>query len=131
MCIWQPPLNVVAADANSWTATHTGTLDALGYVQASKTQKKYMQCSPDLRYTVIAEPQRHVFIYQAQCAAAAGLKNRRQAGGGSSSLAAAQCVGQQRLLSMDAGEEIVGLVVDNEVTLLLTEREVIGVQINA
>lgn len=131
VCIWQPP-QVVGDDApatTGWRPQHTGTIDALGYVQASKTQKKYLQCSPDLRAAVISEPQRHVFIYQTQCEAAAGLKNRRT--GASGAGRQASC-GQQRLFSMAAaGEEICGMVVDNEVTVLLTETEVICVQMNA
>lgn len=85
-----------------------------------------------MRYAVISEAQRHVFIYQSHCAAAAGLKNRLSP---AASAAAAKNVGQQRLFTMDggtgAGAEIVGMQVDDEVTLLLTEKEVIGVQINA
>lgn len=134
VCVWQAAAAAAAAAApdDSWRPQHVGTLDALGYVQASKTQKKYVQCSPDMRYAVISEAQRHVFIYQARCEAAAGLTNRRT--GAKAAAAAATNVGQQRLFTMDggaAGAEIVGMQVDDEVTLLLTEKEVIAVQINA
>lgn len=125
VCVWQPPTSV--ADSADWRPRHEGTLNAIGYVQASKTQKKYIQCSPDLRTTVICEPQRHCFIYQSDCASAVGLKNRRT--GAAQSVA--QNVGQQRLFSTDAAGEIVGVAVDNEVLVLLTDTEVICVQVNA
>lgn len=126
MCVWQPPLAV--GGGADWRPTHTGTVDALGYVQASKTQKKYLLCSPDMRAAVISEPQRHVFVYQTQCEAAAGLKNRRTGASGAGRLASC---GQQRLFGMAPGEEICGMAVDDEVTVLLTETEVICVQMNA
>lgn len=135
VCVWQPPATMAttiatntAATAADWRPRHEGTLNAIGYVQASKTQKKYMQCSPDLRTTVICEPQRHCFIYQTGCASASGLTNRRNGGGARS---VARNVGQQRLFSTDTAGEIVGVAVDNEVLVLLTDTEVICVQVNA
>lgn len=39
------------------------TFNALGYVQASKRERKFTTCSPNLKYAVICDGVRHVFVY--------------------------------------------------------------------
>lgn len=119
VCVYQPTLT-----ANSeWRLSHKGTLNAFGYVQASKQQKKYMKCSPDMSYAIICEAHRHVFVYKSVYGSASNLKNRKSG---------KVSIGQQQLFTMEGGtDEIVGLLVENDVTLLLTEKEVICLQINA
>lgn len=39
------------------------TFHALGYVQASKRERKFTTCSPDMKYAVICDGVRHVFVY--------------------------------------------------------------------
>lgn len=43
--------------------THTSTFNALGYVQASKRDKKYLYSSYDGSCAVLADTSRHVFVY--------------------------------------------------------------------
>lgn len=102
---------------------HEGTLNAFGYVQASKQNKKFLQCSQDLDYAVICEPRRHLFIYKTSHSSASGLKNR------TSGLKAS--VGQQKLVLMDEGVEVLGILCESEVIILLTQSHVICYQINA
>lgn len=118
--IWVPKYTI--ANPSDWTVTHEATLNAFGYVQASKQQKKYIQCSPSANYAVICEPHRHVFIYKMNNSSAIGLKKRS---GGKVS------IGQQKLFSLDEQDEIVGIVVEDEITILLTEKYIFVVQINA
>ena len=44
--------------------THIGTFNALGYVQASKREKKFLTASSDLSFAVLCDCTRHVFVYQ-------------------------------------------------------------------
>lgn len=118
--IWVPKYSV--ANPSDWTLKHEATLNAFGYVQASKQQKKYMQCSPNADYAIICEPCRHVFMYKMNNSSAIGLKKRS---GGKVS------IGQQKLFSMEEQDEIVGLVVEDEITVLLTEKYIFVLQINA
>lgn len=125
VCLYQPTKVPTATTGHSeWRLSHNGTLNAFGYVQASKQQKKYMKCSPDMSYAIICEAHRHVFVYKSVYGTASNLKNRK--GGGKVS------IGQQQLFTMEGGtDEIVGILVENDVTLLLTEKEIICLQITA
>jgi len=58
--VWQPSTNKEKTD-NYWN--HIGTFDALGYVQASKEDRKFSTCSPDMSYAAISDSTKHVYIY--------------------------------------------------------------------
>ena len=58
--VWLPHVSVSSGDA-PWC--HVTTFNALGYVQASKRERKFTTCSPDLNYAVISDGTRHVFVY--------------------------------------------------------------------
>lgn len=118
--VWVPKFTVT--NPSDWSLTHEATLNAFGYVQASKQQKKYIQCSPNADYAIICEPHRHVFLYKMNHSSATGLKKRS---GGKVS------IGQQKLFSMEEQDEIVGMVVEDEITFLLTEKNIFVLQINA
>ncbi|KAG4074333.1 hypothetical protein HA402_008742 [Bradysia odoriphaga] len=118
--IWAPKFS--PTNPSDWSLSHEATLNAFGYVQASKQQKKYIQCSPNADYAIICEPHRHVFIYKMNNSSALGLKKR---GGGKVT------IGQQKLFSMEEQDEILGMVVENEITILLTEKYIFVLQINA
>lgn len=102
-----------------WTFQHEGTLNAFGYVQASKQQKKFMSCSPDFSYTIICEPERHVFLYKNRYDNVSQLRNRT---GVKSS------IGQQKLIVLENTGEVLGMIVENEFTLFLTEKYAICMQ---
>lgn len=63
-CLWLQQYNPTKPE--EWSMRHEGNLHAFGYVQASKQQKKFMDCSPDLGYALIAESHRHVFLYKSK-----------------------------------------------------------------
>ena len=57
--IWQP-----TNEGNGRvTWNHVGTLDAFGFVHASKKEQKFTSCSPDMSYAVICDVRNHVFTY--------------------------------------------------------------------
>lgn len=111
------------SDAINWQLQHEGTINAFGYIQASKQQKKYLRCSPDMSYALICEPHRHIFIYKMGHAGASGLKHRTSG--------AKVNIGQQKLVTMDETDEVVGISVEDDVTILLTQKHIICLQINA
>ncbi|XP_030749316.1 nudC domain-containing protein 1 [Sitophilus oryzae] len=59
VCLWQPFL-----ESGNFEIKHEGTLLAFGYVQASKQNRKFVTCSPNLEYAVICETSGHIFIYK-------------------------------------------------------------------
>lgn len=122
-CIWLPQVQTGATNEVSLNIKHEGTVNAFGYIQASKQQKKFMQCSPDMNYSIICEPHRHFFVYKSTYATASGLKNRNS----SSKIS----IGQQKLITMDESDEVLGIVCQNDCTILLTQKNVLCLQINS
>lgn len=102
---------------------HEGTLNAIGYIQASKQQKKFIQCSPDFSYSIICEPNRHLFIYKNSYDTANGLKNR--------TTNARANIGQQKLITLDESDEVLGILCENDVAILLTQNRILCLQIKA
>lgn len=121
-CIWLPNIQYNAVET-TLNVKHEGTLNAFGYIQASKQQKKFMQCSPDMSYAIICEPHRHIFVYKSKYDTASGLKNRNSS--------AKISIGQQKLITMDESDEVLGIVCQNETTILLTRNHVLCLQINS
>lgn len=118
-CLWLQHLNPTTGD---WNLLHEGTLFCFGYVQASKQQKKFMSCSPDMNYGVICESKRYLFIYKSSYSTASGLRKRT---GQQTS------IGQQKLITFDnTNGEIIGLSAENDILLLLTENNVVCLQLS-
>lgn len=122
-CIWLPYIQTGTENESILNIKHEGTLNAFGYIQASKTQKKFMQCSPDMNYSIICEPHRHIFLYKSTYATAAGLKNRNSS--------TKVSIGQQKLITMDASDEVLGVVCQNETAMLLTQKHILCLQVTS
>lgn len=56
--LWQPEAPLF----ESWK--HMGTFNALGYVQASKRDRKFSTCAPNLSFAVMSDCNRHIFVYR-------------------------------------------------------------------
>lgn len=120
-CVWLQQYKL--PPDNDWTLRHEGNLHALGYIQASKQQKKFIDCAPDFGYSVICESQRHVFLYRAKYDTSNGLRKR---------YGPQVTLGKQQLITLqeDVGE-VLGLVTANHVITILTEKSVLHLQIDA
>ncbi|KAF5901268.1 nudC domain-containing protein 1 isoform X1, partial [Clarias magur] len=57
---------------------HVATFNALGYVQASKRDRKFATCAPNFSYAALSECVRRVFIYRQPSAVDTVLFNRKQ-----------------------------------------------------
>ncbi|CRK91660.1 CLUMA_CG005310, isoform A [Clunio marinus] len=117
-CLW---LQQVSSN-DEWSMKHESTLHAFGYIQASKRERKFLACSPDTNLAVICESSRHLFIYKNSYNTAGGLRKRS---------GPQLTIGQQKLVSFDGSNgEILGIVVDNEIILLLTENAILCLQLS-
>jgi len=106
---------------DEWSVRHEGTLHAFGYVQASKEQRKFIDCCPDLDYAVICESYRHVFIYKPRNDSAGGLRNRN---------GPQVIIGKQNLVTLDPDVgEVLGLVTAPNVITILTQHAVLYLQV--
>ena len=86
------------------TVTHVATFPALGYVQASKTCRKFVSAPATWSYSAICDNSRHVYIYRQPQALAeeTELRNRR-----SGQRVAA--VARQQVVTLDTTADILGL----------------------
>ncbi|CAG9531447.1 unnamed protein product [Cercopithifilaria johnstoni] len=109
---------------------HHATFNAFGYVQASKTQRKFSTCPADCSYAVIVEGKRHAFIYWQPSTITSDLRNRktgRRVAG----------VAKQQLISLSKSSEfcdanavtenIAGIHADNEFLFILTTTDIFAV----
>ncbi|XP_063703612.1 nudC domain-containing protein 1 [Culicoides brevitarsis] len=117
-CVWLQMHN--NTKTTEWTMSHEATIDAFSYVLASKQQKKFVGCAPNANYVVIAEPERHVFIYK-QTYDGSNLRNR--------TTGASVNIGQQKLVTLENTGEVIGMSVENDVTLLLTTQFILCIQL--
>ncbi|XP_057664626.1 nudC domain-containing protein 1 [Diorhabda carinulata] len=116
ICLWQPHYN------ETFSITHEGTLLALGYVQASKQNRKYTVCPPDMNYAVICETNGHLFIYrQNRSITNTELRNRTTG-------RRVQKIAQQQVVNL-CNEEIIGIYASNTTLFLLCEKSIIVLRI--
>uniref|UniRef100_A0A146LE40 NudC domain-containing protein 1 n=1 Tax=Lygus hesperus TaxID=30085 RepID=A0A146LE40_LYGHE len=74
-CIWMPGQpNTITGE---WNVDHIGTLLAFGYVQASKTNRKFSFTPPDLSFVSIVDVSGHVIVYRKGVSVNTSLRNRR------------------------------------------------------
>lgn len=117
-CLW---LQHQIQPTDDWSLKHEETLHAFGYVQASKRDRKFLSCSPDMSIAVISESIRHLFIYKKSYSTASGLRKRT---------GPQLQIGQQKLVALDGAHgEILGLHVENEIVTLLTENSILCLQL--
>ncbi|XP_028356351.1 nudC domain-containing protein 1 isoform X2 [Physeter macrocephalus] len=71
--LWQPHSS---NQDDMWE--HIATFNALGYVQASKRDKKFFACAPNYSYAALCECLRRVFIYRQPTPMSTVLYNRKE-----------------------------------------------------
>ncbi|XP_017065853.1 nudC domain-containing protein 1-like [Drosophila eugracilis] len=106
---------------DEWSVRHEGQLHAFGYVLASKQQRKFTGCCPDLDYVVICESCRHVIIYRPHHDSASGLRKRN---------GPPVTLGKQSLITMpDHTGEILGMTTANNVITILSKKALLHLQV--
>ncbi|XP_053323013.1 nudC domain-containing protein 1 [Spea bombifrons] len=116
--LWQP---VSAQDSNLWE--HAATFNALGYVQASKRDKKFFTCAADHSYAALCECVRRIFIYRQPTPVATVLYNRKEG----------RHVGQvakQQVASLETTDPILGFQASNERLFALTTKKLFVLRVN-
>ncbi|XP_052441021.1 nudC domain-containing protein 1 [Carassius gibelio] len=116
--LWQPRPN---QDTDIWE--HISTFNALGYVQASKRDKKFATCAPNFSYAALCECLRRVFIYRQPSPVDTVLFNRKQG----------QQVGQvakQQVTSLDTSDPVLGFRATNERLFVLTANNLFVLKVN-
>ncbi|XP_072530723.1 nudC domain-containing protein 1 [Salminus brasiliensis] len=102
---------------------HIATFNALGYVQASKRDKKFATCAPNFSYAALAECLRRVFIYRQPSPVDTVLFNRKQG----------RQVGQvakQQVASLESNNPVLGFRATNERLFVLTCNNLFILKVN-
>ncbi|KAK3772897.1 hypothetical protein RRG08_024082 [Elysia crispata] len=97
---------------------HIGVLNAFGYVLASKTQRRFCTCAPDMSVAVVADAQRHVYLYRQNVSVLSPVRNRKTGQQITS-------VAKQQVLALDCQPDIIlGLAVTNSKIFVATDQKV-------
>lgn len=99
-------------------------LGCIGYVQASKQDKKFMACAPDYSYAALCECLRRVFIYRQPTPLATVLYNRKEG----------RQVGQvakQLVATLEANDPILGFQATSERLFVLTTKTLFLIKVNS
>lgn len=116
--LWQP---YCSKQDDMWE--HIATFNALGYVQASKRDKKFFACSPNYSYAALCECLRRVFIYRQPTPMSTVLYNRKEG----------RHVGQvakQQVASLETNDPILGFQATNERLFVLTTKNLFLIKVN-
>ena len=106
--IWQPLISTGSLEGHAINLTleHAGTFAALGYVQASKQQRKFTCSAVDLSFVAIIDRLRHVYIYRQPSDIGEGCELRNRTTG-----QRVKKVAKQQVVTLqDSNEEIIGAV---------------------
>ncbi|MFH4973639.1 hypothetical protein AB6A40_000348 [Gnathostoma spinigerum] len=109
---------------------HRATFNAFGYVQASKTERKFSSCPPDCSYAVLVEGKRHAFVYWQSSAISSDMTLRNRQCGRTVGV-----IAKQNLISLNVNDgsfgdseavsdNVMGLHADNRILLILTQHNV-------
>ncbi|XP_069813295.1 nudC domain-containing protein 1 isoform X1 [Dendropsophus ebraccatus] len=116
--LWQP---VPSQEDKLWE--HAATFNALGYVQASKQDKKFFTCAPNFSYAALCECVRRIFIYRQPTPMSTVLYNRKEG----------RHVGQvakQQVASLESSDPILGFQASNERLFVLTTKKLFVIRVN-
>ncbi|BFZ19609.1 hypothetical protein BsWGS_22648 [Bradybaena similaris] len=114
--LWQAS-RTITADKCPWE--HIGVLNAIGYVIASKQQRRFCTCSPNMSVAVIAESQRHIYLYRQKVTVTTPLRNRKTGQQVSN-------VAKQQVLALECSPDVIlGLRVTNSKIFIATEQKVL------
>nr|CAG4637140.1 EOG090X08S2 [Ceriodaphnia reticulata]SVE73029.1 EOG090X08S2 [Ceriodaphnia reticulata] len=121
--IWQPMGDELE---QPWRCLHTAALQALGYIQASKEQRKFTVAPPNMTYAALCDAFTHVYIYRQPNCSSTGVDmvyrpTGRKVGN----------VARQQVLNIDSPEECLGAVATNTFLLILTSSTLFAVRVNS
>ncbi|XP_064640690.1 nudC domain-containing protein 1-like [Lineus longissimus] len=118
--LWQPKIDVTENE-NPWE--HLATFNALGFVTASKMEKKFASCAPNGSYAIICDFFRHFYIYRHTVPISSPLRNRKTG-------EQVNAVAKQQVVSLDCMDAIVGMQATNDRVFVLTDKTLFVVKVN-
>ncbi|KAG1701353.1 NudC domain-containing protein 1 [Nymphon striatum] len=108
--LWQP------SDKDSKLEfQHISTFNALGFVQASKRDMKFLTCEPNFHFVALACVRRHIYVYKQPSIldSAFEVRNRK-------SNQRISTVAHQHVITLESNDAILGLIASNDRIFVLT-----------
>ena len=127
--IWHPTLTPTLTNSNkhSLSMDHVGTISALGYVQASKQQRRFTCISPNLAFAAIVDRCRHVYIYRQPTKISEGCELRnRNTGQKVKKVAKLQVVTMEQDTN---NEEVIGALASNTTVFVATKTSLFTIRV--
>lgn len=115
--IWQPRNSSSEGELDHFKIEHVATFSALGYVQASKQDKKFISCSPDFRFCAVTDFFRHVYIYRQPEHIHSALELRNRKTGESVSH-----IAKQYVVCLEDCDRMLGFQVTKECIFVLSKK---------
>nr|CAG4641821.1 EOG090X08S2 [Eurycercus lamellatus] len=121
--IWQPMGDEMET---SWGCLNTAVFQALGYIQASKEQRKFTVCPPNKTYAAICDAFHHVFLYRQPNCSTNGVEMVYRPTGRKIGT-----VARQQVLSLETREECLGALATDTFLLVLTSSSLCAIRVNS
>jgi len=118
----QPEIPAITDTSPPISWLHVGTFNAFGYVQASKQQRKFSVCAPNLSFVAIADCTRHLYVYHRPKPVATSLHNRKTG-------QKVGAVARQQVVSLESTDEILGLGANDTHIFVLCRRVLYAVRV--
>ena len=95
-------------------------MNAFGYVQASKQNRRFVSTPSDFSYALIADMRTHLYLYKQQSPASnlpgSSLRNRKTG-------KLVESIAKQHMISFENHDELFGLFTTNERIYVLMEKQ--------
>lgn len=124
--LWQPKNVFHEDELEHFKVEHVATFSALGYVQASKQDKKFTFCSPNFTFSVISDCTRHVYLYcqpenlHSNCE----LRNRKTG-------ESVAHIAKQYVISLEDCDKILGMQVSKKCIFVLSKDMLYAAKVSA
>lgn len=124
--LWQPKNVFNEGELEHFKVEHVATFSALGYVQASKQDKKFTSCSPDFSYSAISDCARHIYMYfqPENLHSNFELRNRKTG----ESIAH---IAKQYVISLEDCDKILGMQLSKECIFVLSKDLLYAAKVSA
>lgn len=141
--VWQPMGDELE---QPWSCIHTAVFQALGYIQASKEQRKFTVTPPsklvfihkvkslfnkkitppDTTYAALCDAFAHIYIYRQPNGSSTGVELvHRPTGRKIGNIA------RQQVLNLDSQDECIGALATNTFLLILTTSSIFAIRVNS
>ncbi|CAL1279257.1 unnamed protein product [Larinioides sclopetarius] len=122
--LWQPKNVFSEGELEQFKMEHLATFSALGYVLASKQDKKFTSCSPKFQFSVVSDCSRHLYLYCQPESITSALRNRKTG----ESIAH---IAKQYVISLEECDRMLGLQVSPECIFVLSKDTLYAVKVTA